>query len=177
MVRGGHCCDGDVPLLPHIVSGDDKSQEVYQKKKTQARDILLIVCMCDIGWEWEIWWRVRALKGNWKNLYVGTREKNRHKQDCYKTIPRSETTFWKQTPEVTLNWGVMDGCKPLGERELDCVLNEAVAARTDDEGSSCLDAVLHHHVCCYATCMEPNLKGRREQMQNLLVWQMKSNRS
>lgn len=55
----------------------------------------------------------------------------------------------------------------LGEGELDCVLDEAVATRTDDKGGSRLDAMLHYHVCCNATCMEgnPNVKGSSEVVQ------------
>lgn len=48
--------------------------------------------------------------------------------------------------------------EPLGEGELDRVLDETVATGTDDEGGSGLDAVLHHHVRRDAACMEGDLK-------------------
>lgn len=57
--------------------------------------------------------------------------------------------------------GAASSYRPFGEGELDCVLDEAVATRADDKGGSRLDAMLHHHVGCDATCMEGNLMGKR----------------
>ena len=35
-VRGGPCCEGDVTLLAHIVSGDDKRREVNKKQSQET---------------------------------------------------------------------------------------------------------------------------------------------
>lgn len=64
--------------------------------------------------------------------------------------------------EATLEGSVEERHRPLGEGELDCVLDEAVATRTDDKGGSCLDAVLQHHVCCNPTCMKCNLHWNKQ---------------
>lgn len=49
--------------------------------------------------------------------------------------------------------------KPLRKGELDCVLDEAIATGADDEGGSCLDAVLHHHVGRNAARVQGDLRG------------------
>lgn len=59
--------------------------------------------------------------------------------------------------------------EPLGEGELDRVLNEAVATRTDYEGGSCLDAVLQHHICSNTTSMEGNLSENRHRKTHKCV--------
>lgn len=57
--------------------------------------------------------------------------------------------------------GAECGYKPLREGELDGILDEAVATRTDDKGGPGLDAVLQNHVCSNATRMEGNLDENR----------------
>lgn len=74
-----------------------------------------------------------------------------------------------EAQKVTLGVRCRTRDKPLGEGELDRVLDEAVATRTDDEGGSCLDAVLQHHICSNATGMEGNLIENRHRQTHKCV--------
>lgn len=47
--------------------------------------------------------------------------------------------------------------------ELDCVLNEAVAAGGDDKGCLCPEAVLNHHVCGHPAGVQGHLQQEKQQ--------------
>lgn len=63
---------------------------------------------------------------------------------------------------------------PLGEVELECVLNEPVAARTNDESRPRLEAAIQHHVCCHSARMQGHLKYTQHNTPVMLVTHMGS---
>lgn len=47
--------------------------------------------------------------------------------------------------------------------ELDCILNEAVAAGGDDEGCPCPEAVLNHHIRGHPAGVQGHLQQEKQQ--------------
>lgn len=71
-----------------------------------------------------------------------------------------------------ISQAVLESFAP-GEGELVCVLDETVATRADDKGSSSLDAVLHHHVCRHTACVEGNPARLEQPRQTSTVFSKK----